>query len=351
MIMLLRLMQRHRIRPVVLLGGATTKIGDPTGKDQIRNILPDAELSANTLGIKETLGKFISFANADLVNNDDWLGRIGYLELLSCCGRLISVNRMLKMDSVRSRLEREQSLSFLEFNYLIMQAYDFLYLNKQFNCVLQCGGSDQWSNILGGVDLIERTTSRKAFGLTTPLITTASGKKMGKTEAGAVWLDHRMTSQFDYYQYWRNVHDEDVARFLKMFTDLELAEIAEIEKRDINEQKKILAIEATKICHGSDAALQVAGQATSLFELKSLEAARVVELPMSVRSKSVADLLCEAKLCASKSEARRLIAGNAIKLNGSIVTNTHALLSEFLSAESDSAINCGKKKAVRVRFV
>src|SRR5215468_2247200 len=248
-VMLLRLFQRCGHKPIVLMGGGTTRIGDPSGKDEARRLLDDAEIAHNMAGIREVFAKFLTFgdgpSDAMMVNNADWLDELRYIPLLRDIGRHFSVNRMLTQDSVRLRLERDQPLSFLEFNYMILQAYDFVELARRFGCVLQIGGSDQWGNIVGGVELGRRTDGLGLFGLTTPLITTAGGDKMGKTAAGAVWLNAERLSPYEYWQFWRNADDADVGRFLRLFTELPLAEIARFERGDINEAKKILATEAT----------------------------------------------------------------------------------------------------------
>src|SRR5580698_2912935 len=260
-IMLLRLFQKHGHRPVALMGGGTTRIGDPSFREEARQLLSDEQIARNLVGIRKNIEAFISFGDgpgdAVLVNNADWLDRLGYIELLREVGVHFSVNRMLSFDSVRSRLEREQGLTFLEFNYSILQSYDFRELNRRHGVVLQLGGSDQWGNIVSGVDLVRRTDGKQVFGLTTPLIATASGAKMGKTAQGAVWLTDDRVSAYDYWQFWRNTEDEDVGRFLRLFTDLPLPEIGQLERMqgaEINEAKKLLATAATAILHGREAA-------------------------------------------------------------------------------------------------
>ena len=271
-IMLLRRLQQAGHRPIVLMGGGTTKVGDPSGRDETRQLLTDAQINANIAGIREIFGHFLRFddspTGAVMVNNDDWLSSLQYIPFLRDIGRHFSINRMLTMDSVKLRLEREQPLSFLEFNYMILQGYDFVELNKRYDCTLQMGGSDQWGNILQGVELGRRVREKELFGLTSPLITTSSGAKMGKTASGAVWLRAKRLSAYDYWQHWRNTEDGDVGRFLRMFTDLPLAEIARLERlqgAEINEAKKILATEATSLCHGDAAARESAGTAAAAF--------------------------------------------------------------------------------------
>ena len=269
-IMLLRLFQRCGHKPIVLMGGGTTRIGDPSGKDEARQLLDDAEIARNMAGIRTVFAKFLKFGDgpdeAVMVNNADWLDELRYIPLLRDVGRHFSVNRMLTLDSVRLRLERDQPLSFLEFNYPILQAYDFGELARRYQCELQIGGSDQWGNIVAGVELARRAEGRTLFGLTTPLITTASGIKMGKTAQGAVWLNAERLSPYEYWQFWRNTEDDDVGRFLRLFTELDLAEIERLERGDVNEAKKVLATEATALCHGREAAEAAAETARAVFE-------------------------------------------------------------------------------------
>ncbi len=324
-IMILRLLQKHGHKPILLLGGGTTKIGDPSGKDEARKVLSEQQIAENLAGIKKTLEKFISFgggaSDAMMVNNDDWLRSLNYIEFLRDVGRHFSINRMLTFDSVKLRLEREQPLSFLEFNYMILQAYDFYELNKKYGCALQIGGSDQWGNIVNGVELIRRISAKESFGLTSPLLTTSSGAKMGKTADGAIWLDESMLSPFDYFQYFRNTHDADVGKFLKLFTDLEIAEIAEIEKGNIHEAKKILAFEATKICHGQKAAEAARQKAHEIFVSKNSAAFEEKE---AIFGKKIVDLIFEIGAAESKSAAKKLIEGKAVKINGEALLDIHA---------------------------
>ncbi|MGC2414513.1 MAG: tyrosine--tRNA ligase, partial [Stellaceae bacterium] len=272
-IMLLRLFQQAGHKPIVLMGGGTTRIGDPTGRDETRQLLSDEEIARNMVGIRRTFANFLKFGegptDAVMVNNADWLDELRYIPLLRDIGRHFSVNRMLTQDSVKLRLERDQPLTFLEFNYMILQAYDFVELARRLGCELQMGGSDQWGNIVAGIELARRTEGRALFGLTTPLITTASGAKMGKSLGGAVWLNPDRLTPYEYWQFWRNTEDADVGRFLKLFTELPLAEIARLEQladSDINEAKKILATEAAALCHGRAAAEEAAATARSVFE-------------------------------------------------------------------------------------
>jgi tyrosyl-tRNA synthetase len=324
-IMLLRLMQRHGHRPVVLMGGGTTRIGDPSGKDESRQLLSDAQIAANMAGIRTVFTPFIDFgaqpAGAIMANNADWLNALGYIPLLRDIGVHFTVNRMLTFDSVRIRLDREQPLTFLEFNYMILQSYDFRELFRRHGVTLQMGGSDQWGNIVSGVDLVRRTDSASVFGLTTPLITTAAGAKMGKSARGAVWLTADRLSAYDYWQFWRNTEDADVGRFLRLFTEVPLAEVARLEAlggADINEAKKVLATEATALAHGRGAAEQSADTARRTFE----EGAAADTLPSVTMPRAALQagvpafrLLTDAGLVASGGEARRLIRGGGARLN------------------------------------
>lgn len=355
-IMILRLLQKHGHKPLVLLGGGTTKIGDPSGKDESRQVLDDSKISENLSGIRKTLEKFIAFgggaSNAVLVNNDDWLRHLNYIDFLREVGRHFSINRMLTFDSVKTRLEREQPLSFLEFNYMILQAYDFYELNQKHNCRLQIGGSDQWGNIVNGVELTRRIAAakneknemREVFGLTSPLLTTADGKKMGKTADGAVWLDAEMLSPFDYFQYFRNTHDADVGKFLRLFTDLEIPEIKNLEKlegQEINKAKEILAFEATKICHGEKTANEVLQKAREIFMSKNSAAFEVKEVSVG---KKLTEILKEIGAVDSGSEAKRLIEGKAVKINGEAVSNLNHLIEK--TGEFDLSV--GKKKFFKI---
>ncbi len=354
-IMILRLLQKHGHKPLVLLGGGTTKIGDPSGKDEARQVLAPEKIQENLVGIKKTLEKFISFEGSNaaiLVNNDEWLKNLNYLEFLRDIGRHFSINRMLTFDSVKMRLERDQSLSFLEFNYMILQAYDFYKLNKKHNCRLQIGGSDQWGNIVNGVELTRRVAavnsdlneSREVFGLTSPLLTTADGKKMGKTADGAVWLDETMLSPFDYFQYFRNTHDADVGKFLKLFTDLELSEIENLEKlkdQEINKAKEILAFEAVKICHGESAAHETLKKAQEIFITKNSAAFEEKEAAIGTK---LTDLIFAIAGCESKGAAKKLIEGKAVKINGETILDTQFAISEKANFE----LSVGKKKFFKI---
>ena len=354
-IMMLRLMQRTGHKPIVLMGGGTTKIGDPSGKDESRKLLDDHAIAANMAGIKEVFSKFLTFGDgptdAVMVNNDDWLKGIEYVQFLRDYGRHFSVNRMLSFESVKLRLEREHNLSFLEFNYMILQAYDFLELSRRNNCLLQMGGSDQWGNIVNGVELGRRIDQRDLFGLTTPLLTTSSGAKMGKTAAGAIWLNADMLSPYDYWQYWRNTEDADVGKFLRLFTDLELGEIAELETRqgvELNDVKKRLATEITTLCHGAEAAAEAAETARRTFEEGGLgDALPNTDVPKADLDAGIAvfELFKLAGLAASNGEARRLIKGGGGRLNDSKVSDETQIVN--LADVTDDGIiklSAGKKR-------
>lgn len=349
-IMMMRWFQKCGHKPIVLMGGGTTKVGDPSGKDESRKMLTDDDINANIAGIKTVFAKFIDFKDAEIVNNAEWLEKINYIEFLRDFGRHFTINRMMTFDSVKTRLEREQPLTFLEFNYMILQAYDFLELKRKYNCDLQFGGSDQWGNIINGVELARRVDSKELFGFTTPLLTTSSGAKMGKTASGAVWLNADMLSVYDYYQFWRNTEDADVVRMLKYFTELPMDEIARLEKlkgAEINEVKKILALEATKMCHGLDAATQAAETARQTFE----EGASAEGLPtVTIAKDKLAEgipvfvLFRDAGLAASGGEARRLIAGGGARINDEKVENDTLVVSLDHLHGGSIKLSAGKKK-------
>jgi tyrosyl-tRNA synthetase len=356
-IMLLRLLQRCGHRPIVLMGGGTTRIGDPSGKDTARPLLDDAEIARNMAGVRRIFTKFIGFgagpSDAVMVNNADWLDALRYIPMLRDVGRHFSVNRMLTQDSVRLRLERDQPLSFLEFNYSILQAYDFVELARRFGCVLQIGGSDQWGNIVGGVELGRRIDGLGLFGLTTPLITTASGDKMGKTAGGAVWLNAERLSPYEYWQFWRNTEDADVGRFLRLFTELPLDEIARIETGEINEAKKTLATEATALCHGGDAAEAARATAQAIFEEGgSGGALPQIAVPRDIFEGGVAviELLRRAGLATSNGEARRLIRGGGARVNDIVVTDERRVVAlSDLDQDGVVKLSAGRKRHVLVR--
>jgi tyrosyl-tRNA synthetase len=350
-IMLLRRLQQTGHRPIVLMGGGTTKVGDPSGRDETRQLLTDDQINANIAGIREIFGNFLRFddsaTGAVMVNNDDWLSGLKYIPFLRDIGKHFSINRMLTMDSVKLRLEREQPLTFLEFNYMILQGYDFMELNGRHNCTLQMGGSDQWGNILQGVELGRRVRDQELFGLTSPLITTSSGAKMGKTASGAVWLNAKRLSPYDYWQYWRNTEDGDVARFLRMFTDLALPEIGRLEAlkgAEINEAKKILATEATRLCHGDAAALEAADTAAKAFVGAAAEGLPTLTMHADAPL-LVLDAVVALGMATSKSDARRLIEQGGVKLNDRPIQSITATISAAdLDTQGNARLAVGKKR-------
>ena len=356
-IMCLRLLQKYGHRPIVLLGGGTTRIGDPSGKDKTRKILTEKEIDKNTKNIEKILKKFLK--NNDpktkpiFVNNYSWLKNLNYISFLREIGKHFTINKMLTFESVKTRLDREQSLSYMEFNYMILQAYDFLELNKKENCSLQIGGSDQWGNIVNGTELIKRYSAKQAYGLTTPLITLSSGAKMGKTESGAIWLDEKLLSSYDYWQFWRNIDDRDVIKFLKMFTDLDIEEIDKMKDEDINKLKIKLANETTTMLHGlnhaksSEQAEKEAVSGTSLgSNLPSIKIKKTdIENKMSI-----IDLVILSKLENSKSEIRRLIKGNAIKLNDEIISQENLIISYELFRQNYLKLSVGKKRHLKIEL-
>ncbi|MHA1568304.1 MAG: tyrosine--tRNA ligase [Alphaproteobacteria bacterium] len=359
-IMLLRWMQRTGHKPIVLMGAGTTKVGDPSGKDASRVLLTDAQIDANMTGIKRVFERFLRFGegptDAIMVNNADWLDKLDYIDFLRDYGRHFSVNRMLSFDSVKLRLDREQPLSFLEFNYMVLQAYDFLELARRHDCVLQMGGSDQWGNIVGGVDLARRADSRTLFGLTSPLVTTSSGAKMGKTAEGAVWLDADKVSPYDYWQFWRNTEDSDVGRFLRIFTELPLDEIARLESlegAELNEAKKILASQATRLLHGEASADQAAETARRTFEDGATGVALpTVDIPRAELAAGIAAfvLFRRAGLCASGGEARRLIKGGGARINGRKAdSETASVTLDDLNSDGVIKLSAGRKRHALVR--
>jgi tyrosyl-tRNA synthetase len=354
-LMTLRRLQQAGHRPILLMGGGTTKAGDPSGKDETRLILTPEQIDANKESMLSGVRHLLKFgdgpSDAIMVDNAEWLDRLEYIPFLREVGRHFSVNRMLTMDSVRLRLEREQPMSFLEFNYSIMQAYDFVELNKRYGCRLQSSGSDQWGNVVSGIDLGHRMADVQLYGLTTPLITTSSGAKMGKTAAGAVWLNADMRSPYDYWQFWRNTEDGDVGRFLRLFTDLPEDEIARLEKlqgAELNDAKKVLATEATAILHGQDAATQASETARSAFEDGAMAAGLptiTAKLPDGILNLAVA-----AGLAASNSEARKLIANNGLKLNDAAVSDPKLTVdASALNSDGVLKLSSGKKKHVLVK--
>ncbi len=350
-IMLLRLFQKHGHKPVALLGGGTTRIGDPSFREEARQLLTEERIAENLVGIRRNLEAFIDFSsNAVLVNNADWLDQLSYIALLRDVGVHFSVNRMLSFDSVKQRLEREQGLTFLEFNYSILQSYDFRELLRRENVVLQMGRSDQWGNIVSGIELVRRTEQKSVFGLTTPLITTASGAKMGKSASGAVWLAAEKLSPYNYWQFWRNTEDADVGRFLRLFTDLALDEIARLEAlggAELNQAKIVLATEATALCHGRIAALEAAETARKLFtEGVAAGSLPSITIPAAEFGEGMPAfaLLVKAGLAASNGEARRLIRGGGARLDDAVIADE----AQMIAPKAEQKLSAGKKQHVRV---
>jgi len=357
-IMCLRLMQKHGHRPIVLIGGGTTRIGDPSGKDKTRKILTEEEIENNINNIEKILKNYLD--NDDqktkpiFVNNYSWLKGLNYISFLRDIGKHFTINKMLTFESVKTRLDREQSLSYMEFNYMILQAYDFLELNKKENCTLQIGGSDQWGNIVNGTELIKRHSNKQAYGLTTPLITLASGAKMGKTETGAVWLDKKLLTPYDYWQFWRNIDDRDVIKFLKMFTDLNIDEINQMKDEDINKLKIKLANETTTMLHGKNEALSAEKTAKKTFEENSLgENLPSIDIKLENENTNIniVDLIILSKTESSKSEIRRLIKGKGIRINNEIINNEKfSIQKKSFDKSNFLKLSIGKKKHVKIKL-
>lgn len=373
-IMFLRLLQRKGHKPIVIMGGATARIGDPSFKNEMRKMLSDDEISANIASIKSVFEQFLTFGpggnNAIMLDNAEWLTKLAYLDFLRDFGVHITVNRLLTFDTIKTRLDQNLPLSFLEFNYILFQAYDYFHLNKHFNCALQIGGSDQWANILNGVEFIRRVSQKQAFGLTTPLLTTASGAKMGKTEKGAVWLNKALMSDYDFWQFWRNTHDDDVIRFLKLFTDMPLSEIDafnSVQGSDLNAVKKLLADEVTKIVRGPDSLTLIHETTSNLFEensvgfeIESVDETTGVpnlktQLPVANISTDVAQNLTAfacvtfAGLAASNGEARRLIRGKGVKINDAVVEDENLIVT--IPENRVIKVSVGKKRHALIRIV
>jgi len=356
-IMCLRLLQKHGHRPIVLLGGGTTRIGDPSGKDKTRTILSEDEIEKNINNIEKILKIFLDDKDPKtkpiFVNNYTWLKNLNYISFLRDIGKHFTINKMLSFDSVKTRLEREQSLSYMEFNYMILQAYDFLELNKTKNCMLQIGGSDQWGNIVNGVDLIKRHSNNHVYGLTTPLITLASGAKMGKTESGAVWLDKKFLSPYNYWQFWRNIDDRDVLKFIKIFTDINIEKINKIKNNNINELKIILANKATQMLHGEQEAKNSEETAKKTFSDNSIgENLPSISISKNVfkEKMTILDLIVLSKLENSKSEIRRLIKGNGVRINNQIIIDEKLIVTKNLFQDNLIKLSLGKKRHVKVQL-
>ena len=356
-IMCLRMLQKHGHKPIVLLGGGTTRIGDPSGKEETRKILSEDQIENNIKGIKKVFKIFLKTNNPKLkpvfVNNYKWLGKLNYINFLRDIGKHFTINKMLSFDSVKLRLQREQSLSYMEFNYMILQAYDFLELNRSNKCSLQIGGSDQWGNIVNGVELIKRYSGNQAFGLTTPLITLASGAKMGKTEKGAIWLDSKLLSAYDYWQFWRNTADSEVLGFLKMFTEIELKIIEEIKNQDINKLKIILANEATSMLHGKNKALEAERTAKDTFEEgvigKNIPIVKIDKKKLSIGI-NILDFVVMSNLLLSKSEVRRAIKNKGVKINNDTVNDDKTIINESFFINNLCKLSFGKKKHVVIKM-
>ncbi|THD66906.1 tyrosine--tRNA ligase [Phenylobacterium sp.] len=360
-IMMLRRLQQSGHRPIVVMGGGTTKVGDPSGKDESRKLLTEADIQANIASIRSVFETFLTFGDgatdAIMVDNDEWLSKLGYIDFLRDYGVHFTINRMLAFDSVKLRLDREQPLTFIEFNYMLMQATDFLELNRRYGCVLQMGGSDQWGNIVNGVELIRRVDQKPAFGLTTPLLATASGAKMGKTAQGAVWLNADLRSPYDYWQFWRNTEDADVGRFLRLFTDLPLEEIARLEAlpgAEINDAKKVLANEATALLHGPEEAAKAAGAAEAAFVQGALsDDLPTHEVPAAELSAGImlAALFEAAGLAGSRGEARRLAQGGGLRVNDKAEADANRTITDADLVDGVVKLAAGKKKIVLIRPV
>ncbi len=360
-IMALRLLQRHGHQPIVLLGGGTTLIGDPSGKDSTRKILKQKDIKKNISSIKKVFERLLKSKNKKtkpiFVDNYSWLGKLKYIDFLRDVGKHFTINKMLTFDSVKLRLDREQSLSYMEFNYMILQAYDFYQLFKKYNCILQMGGSDQWGNIVSGVDLIRRTLQKESFGLTTPLITLSSGAKMGKTEKGAVWLDKKLFSPYDYWQFWRNTADEDVKKFLKYFTEINENDLSKIinNENDINKLKILLANEATKILHGEKLSKQSESTAKETFQGSGVSK-NLPEIEISLseleNGVNILELLSKNNIVSSKSEARRAIKGNGIKINEKLILDEKKIINKNdLTENNFIKISYGKKKHFLIKII
>ena len=358
-IMILRLLQQHGHKPIVLVGGGTTRIGDPTGKDEMRKMLTDAQIEENIAGIVKSLSKFIKFgdgpSDAMLLNNRDWLNGLKYIDFLSEFGRLLSMNKMLSMEAAKSRLDREQSLTFLEFNYMILQGYDFYHLNKEYDCILELGGSDQWGNIVMGVDLVHKAAGKQVFGLTTPLLTTSSGVKMGKSIGGAVWINEDQLSPYDYFQYWRNIEDADVVRFALLYAEwggAEMDAFKALAESNINEAKKDLAYRLTNMCHGREAADSALETARLVFESGGIggdvPVYEVAEVAL-VAGITAYDIFFEAGLSDSKSEARKLIRGGGARVNDEKITDENMVISTGHIVDDGIKLASGKKRFVLVK--
>ena len=357
-IMCLRLLQHHGHQPIVLLGGGTTRIGDPSGKDKTRKILSENEIEKNAKNIEKILKNYLDTSDKKVkpifVNNYKWLKNLNYISFLRDIGKHFTINKMLTFESVKNRLDREQSLSYMEFNYMILQAYDFLELNKKENCVLQIGGSDQWGNIVNGVELIKRYSDNQVFGLTTPLITLASGAKMGKTVDGAIWLDKKLLSPYDYWQFWRNTDDKDVIKFLKFFTDENIENIQNFKDANINDLKVLLANKTTEMLHGKKESKNSEKIAKETFSNNStgsnLPSIKIDESLLKDKL-NIIDLVIISKFENSKSEIRRLINGKAIKINNEIILNEKTIIDKSFFNKNYLKLSIGKKRHIKIELI
>ena len=357
-IMCLKLLQKHGHQPIVLIGGGTTRIGDPSGKDKTRKILEETEINKNIKNIENILKKFLDTPDPStkpiFLNNYNWLKELNYISFLRDVGKHFTINKMLTFDSVKLRLDREQSLSYMEFNYMILQAYDYLELNKKNNCILQIGGSDQWGNIVNGVDLIKRYSGKQVFGLTTPLITLASGAKMGKTEKGAIWLDKKLLTPYDYWQFWRNTDDRDVIKFLKIFTNLEVSEINKIKDKEINKLKILLANKTTEMLHGHDEAIKSEQTAKDAFS-GNIDSNKFPFIELKKENlnsnTTIIDIIILSKLETSKSEIRRLIKSNGIKIDNKILKDEKSKVNLDNYNQDSFLLSIGKKRHLKIKFI
>ena len=360
-LMLLKWFQNYGNKPIALMGGGTTMVGDPSGKDTTRSMLEIKDIKNNIKSLKKIFNKFIDFKKdkALMLDNYEWLSKKNYIDFIRSIGSHLTINRMLTFDSVKLRLSREQPLSFLEFNYMILQAYDFLYLNKNYNCEIQMGGSDQWGNIINGIELTRRINNKTVYGITSPLITTSSGKKMGKSEQGAIWLNKERLSSYDFYQYWRNVEDNDVIKFLKLFTFLDLKEIDKLSKlkgSDLNVAKKILAYEVTKICRNKEEADNVLETSSNVFEKKNIDdrliTYKIKNNEIINKQIKIIDILIQLQFIKTRSEAKRLIKGGAIKIDKHKVNDITANVKKDMFKNNNTIkISCGKKKYANIKLI
>ena len=358
-LMLLYWMQFYGHKPIALMGGGTTLVGDPSGKNQSRKILSKSEIEKNIKKIESTFKYFIDFKKgAKIINNYKWLADLNYINFLRDVGKRVTINKMITFDSVKTRLDKEDPLSFLEFNYMLLQAYDFLHLNKNYDCMLQLGGSDQWGNILMGIDLVKKINNKKAFAITSPLITLSDGSKMGKTVDGAIWLDKNKLDDFTFFQYWRNINDKDVSKFLKLFTTLPLSEIKKLSKlkgQEINEAKKILSFEITKLCRGLKSAQKAEEMTKNIFDKKIIdERLNLLEVNYKNIDKNnfnILDALHNLNLVKSKSEAKRLIKSNGVRVNDIAYNKDNFSLSDFSARNKEIKISVGKKKIGIIRII